>query len=320
MKYRVHKTKDYTTICNYHLRDKNLSLKAKGLLSLMLSLPDDWNYTVNGLVSITKENNAAIESTLAELKEYGYLIITKKLPNETKSGRFEYEYDIYEMPQVEKQGVEKQGVEIQGVEIQGVENHPLYKYTDNKILNNKILNNKVLNTHSIRGEQNFNIDEIIDYFNSLDLPLPKAKFTYLLLQQINELFKRGYAEPDIFAVFERVGESEYFKQPFSNGTKPTILWVTKLDNFEKILSGSFDYEKPAKEAEQKKPVYKRSQELIDWIASDHIAQIVDKNHPKLFDDAMKDGDMKVENLVYLIEYQMYSEEEKKQQQGVNNNG
>ena len=138
---RVNKTKDYTVMSNCHLRDKRISLKAKGLLSMMLSLPDEWDYSIAGLVAICKEEEAAMKSALKELKQGGYLIITKKKPNQTESGRFEYEYNIYEQPQevrleekqttgnqpsdkqaIEKQGVENQPLEIQPIEIQEVEN------------------------------------------------------------------------------------------------------------------------------------------------------------------------------------------------------
>lgn len=101
---------------NEHLKDKRLSLKAKGLLSVMLSLPDTWDYSISGLVAICKESETAVKSTLNELKSCGYLVVTKKMPNETESGRIEYVYDIFEKAQTEKQGVEKQGVENLGVE------------------------------------------------------------------------------------------------------------------------------------------------------------------------------------------------------------
>ena len=71
--FRINKTKNYTVMSNYHLQDKNLSLKAKGLHSYMLSLPDNWNYSVQGLVSISKEGVKAINSILKELKENYYL-------------------------------------------------------------------------------------------------------------------------------------------------------------------------------------------------------------------------------------------------------
>ena len=96
--FRVNHTSEYTVMSNTHLRDPNLSLKAKGLLSQMLSLPPEWDYTVAGLVSINREKETSINNALKELKENGYLVVTKLLPNETKTGRFVYVYDIYERP------------------------------------------------------------------------------------------------------------------------------------------------------------------------------------------------------------------------------
>jgi hypothetical protein len=135
--FRVNKDNNYITMSNYHLKDKRISLKAKGLLSQMLSLPDDWNYTINGLVSINKEEETSIKTTLKELQRFKYLIVTKQLPNETSSGRIEYIYDIFEKP---KQEGEKQEVENLGVEFLGVENQGLYNI-NNKIIKNKRINN-----------------------------------------------------------------------------------------------------------------------------------------------------------------------------------
>lgn len=93
---RVEKRKGYTIMSNYHLRDKNLSLKAKGLLSIMLSLPDEWHYNVRGLAAICKEGVTSISSTLKELEQWGYM--RRHQPN--TGGKFgEIEYIIYETPQ-----------------------------------------------------------------------------------------------------------------------------------------------------------------------------------------------------------------------------
>lgn len=146
---RVNKTKDYTIMSNYHLKEKDMSLKAKGLLSQMLSLPDNWDYTIKGLATINKETEGTIKNILEELKKFHYLVVTKKMPNETSSGRIEYVYDIYEKPFNKKQEGKKQGVEKQGVVFQGVEKQGVVFLgqlnTNNKILNNKILNNKSTN-------------------------------------------------------------------------------------------------------------------------------------------------------------------------------
>lgn len=153
---RVNKNKDYTTMSNYHFKDNRITLKAKGLLSQMLSLPEGWDYSIQGLVAINKENVSAIKSTLDELKQYNYLVITKKLPNETESGRIEYVYDVYEKP---KQEGKKQEVENLGVEFLGIEN-PIQYNTNNKITNNKI------NKYNIYGEfQNVKLTD--DEYNKL---------------------------------------------------------------------------------------------------------------------------------------------------------
>ena len=164
---RVNKTKDYITMSNHHLKEKQMSLKAKGLLSEMLSLPDNWDYSIQGLVAINKENECSIKATLDELKRFRYLIVTKKLPNETKSGRIEYIYDVYEKPkqEYEKQGVENLGVEFLGVENQALENQVQYNI-NNKILNNKILNNKILNNNKEIYKESFvkpNLEQVKQY-------------------------------------------------------------------------------------------------------------------------------------------------------------
>lgn len=92
---RVNNTKGFTVMSNYHFRDKEISLKAKGLLGLMLSLPSNWDYSINGLVTIVKENKAAVQSALKELEEHKYL---KRTRVQDETGRFDYVYDIYEKP------------------------------------------------------------------------------------------------------------------------------------------------------------------------------------------------------------------------------
>ena len=72
--FRIERTRDYTVMSNHHLRNGKLSLKAKGLLSMMLSLPEDWNYTTRGLAAICKEGVDAIGGALRELETAGYIV------------------------------------------------------------------------------------------------------------------------------------------------------------------------------------------------------------------------------------------------------
>lgn len=138
---KVEKTSNYTVMSNTHLKDRDLSMKAKGLLSIVLSLPDSWEYSISGLAALSAEKESAVKSALNELKDHGYLVVTKKMPNDTKSGRIEYEYTFFETPEKAKQEQEKQGVEILPLEILSVENQGQ--------LNTNLLNTNILNTNSI---------------------------------------------------------------------------------------------------------------------------------------------------------------------------
>lgn len=93
--FRVEKNREFVVISNKFLRNKEMSLKAKGLLALCLSLPEDWNYSLNGLVAICKESLTSIRSALKELEEFGHLKREKK---KDEKGQFIYEYILFEHP------------------------------------------------------------------------------------------------------------------------------------------------------------------------------------------------------------------------------
>jgi hypothetical protein len=95
--FRVERTRDYTVMSNHHLKNRMLSLKAKGLLSIMLSLPDEWDYTLRGLAAISKEGVDAIRQAILELEEAGYIVRARSRNDKGQlSGT---EYVIYEHPQ-----------------------------------------------------------------------------------------------------------------------------------------------------------------------------------------------------------------------------
>ena len=94
--FRVQKTKDFTVMSNHHLKNKDLSLRSKGLLSFMLSLPEDWDYSLKGLATLNKEGIDAIRSAINELEAFGY-IERSRVRNE-KGQLGENEYIIHELP------------------------------------------------------------------------------------------------------------------------------------------------------------------------------------------------------------------------------
>lgn len=162
-KFKVNKTKDYTIMSNYHLKEKNMSLKAKGLLSVMLSLPDNWDYSISGLVAISLENETSIKSALSELKKLGYLEVIKLMPNESETGRIDYIYNIYEKPKQEgkKQEVENLPLEILEVENQGQLNTN-NKYNNINIINTKKQNIDYINNNNKKERKKTSYDEILN--------------------------------------------------------------------------------------------------------------------------------------------------------------
>lgn len=93
--FKIEKQKNYTVMSNYHLQDRNLSYKAKGLLSFMLSLPEDWDYSLNGLVAVSKESKKAIRNILSELINKGYVV---REQGRGEKGYYKYDYIIREIP------------------------------------------------------------------------------------------------------------------------------------------------------------------------------------------------------------------------------
>ena len=240
MIFRVNKTRDYVVMSNRHFRDKNMSLKAKGLLSEMLSLPDDWDYSIAGLAAINKESVTSIKSALAELQDFGYLIIEKIYPDKSSSGRIEYVYNVYEYPQnqvvdnqpIEKQEIEKQGVENQPLENQSVENHSQYNIKKQNI-NNKNINNKVYNK----------AEEFKLLFNTICISLPQVR---LLTKKreghiktlLSTLEKSGCTPIE----FLKKVENSDFLSGRSGKWRATFDWIIQPSNAVKIIEGNYSGE------------------------------------------------------------------------------
>lgn len=148
---RVNKTKDYTVMANYHFRDKNLSLKAKGLLSMMLSLPNGWGYSVEGLAKLSSDGRASVMAALKELEKFHYLKRSQARDNSGKLG--EAIYDIFEQPWSEKPTTVKPTTEKPTAE-------------NRTLLNTNRLNTKVLNTNNkkVSKEQS---SKPVENFNSI---------------------------------------------------------------------------------------------------------------------------------------------------------
>ncbi len=195
---RTIKNENYTTMCNTHLRDKNLSLKAKGLLSMMLSLPDKWHYSVKGLEGICKESKNTINSVLNELEDNNYLVRRRRYCN-GKIG--EWEYIIFENNEnhdEELLHLKNEDLENEDLENEDLENRDVYKITKelstNRLNTNeyKEKNNKKESVNSVIAEYTENKDlqdalhGFVEMRNKARKPLT-ARAMKLSLNKLNEL-------------------------------------------------------------------------------------------------------------------------------------
>lgn len=144
--FRIEKTRDYTVMANHHLRNTKLSLKAMGLLSLMLSLPEDWDYTTKGLAKICKDGVDSICSTVNELEEHGY-VIRERIRN-AKGQLTDIQYTILEQPKPSQpgQGKPKQENPVLGNPVLGSPEQEEPEQGNPAQLNTKKSSNQGLNT------------------------------------------------------------------------------------------------------------------------------------------------------------------------------
>lgn len=190
--FKINKTQDYTVMSNYHLRDKNLSLKAKGLLSLMFSLPDDWDYSISGLEKILKEGRDSIMTALQELEEFKYL---KRESFRNDKGQYECTYNIYELPQIEENSQEKIKEETNTEKPSGENRVGLSDSENPTQINTK---NKITKTNN---KENI-IKEIVDYLNEKMGTKYRAS-TKSTASCINARLKEGYKVENFKTVIDK---------------------------------------------------------------------------------------------------------------------
>ena len=220
---RVNKTKNYTVLSNHHFKEKGMSLKAKGLLSLMLSLPDDWNYSVSGLVTLSKDGKDSVMSALAELEKFGYL---KRDRTTDSKGRFSgVEYNIYEEPQTEIPIADNQNSEKQDEEIQNSDNPPQL----NTKLTNNLNNKKLIESITKDGELNRLAIEDILSNNVKDYELKNLYVDYIEMRKgINAPLTRRGLEM-LITRCERLSE-------FNIGVQKALLETAIIHNWRNVYA------------------------------------------------------------------------------------
>lgn len=241
--FRVNKNKNYTVISNYHLRDLNLSLRAKGLLSLMYSLPDDWDYSIKGLAAICKEGEKSIRTVLTELEDAGYLTRTRV---QDDKGRFsDVVYDIFETPnQNDEESEENQGFEPCAQKRHVDERHVDDAHVEEGTqLNTNILNKELTNKESVEKEpedSTAQAKEVIEEYNSIcGWKLPKAIHVTEKRKRAIKARLKKYSREEIIKVFSLANESNFLCGDNDRGWKADIDWLLNENNMIKVLEGRY---------------------------------------------------------------------------------
>lgn len=223
---RVNKTADYTVMSNAHFREKGMSLKAKGLLSLMLSLPDSWDYSIAGLTTLSTDGKDSVMSGLNELEQFGYLIRTRTFD---EKGRFAgYDYDIFENPQTEKPYAENPNT---------VDPQTEKPYSENpQQLNTNLLSNNILSTK----KESTNYKAIIDCYNDTCVSLQSVKALSDSRKKAIKARLNTYSFEDIKTVFEKAEASDFLKGKNDRNWQANFDWLMKDSNFAKVLDGNYD--------------------------------------------------------------------------------
>lgn len=226
---RVHKSKNYTVMSNYHLRETRMSLKAKGLMSVMLSLPEEWDYSISGLVKICKEGRDSVTAALNELKDFGYLSVSK---SQGDDGKFIYTYNIYEFPinidNIQKPATEKP-LTVKPVMEKPLTENPEQLNTNNQLLNNKVLNNKDIG-QAVPDRLSNDIAEVVDYLNEKAGTHYKSS-TPKTRQLIKARSAEGFSVNNFKTVIDKKCAEWLGDAKMAKYIRPETLFGTKFESY-----------------------------------------------------------------------------------------
>ena len=204
---RINKDKNYTVMSNIHLQDKRLSFKAKGMLSVMLSLPPEWDYSIAGLSTLSTDKKDSVMTILGELEQYGYLVRTRL----TDKGKFTgWQYDIFEKPNTEKP--------------------PQLNTEPIKELNQSII-------QQISTEQ---VQAVVRLFNETCTSFSKVTAVSADRKKHISARLKQYGAEKIKLVFQKAEASSFLKGGNNRKWKANFDWLINETNFAKVLDGNYD--------------------------------------------------------------------------------
>ena len=250
--FKIHKNNGYTIMSNIHLQDMELSLKAKGLLSFMLSLPPTWDFTVEGLTKVVKEGYDAVDSAIKELINHNYVF---REESRREKGWFKYIYHIFENPEENYFKTQNPPVGEKRVPVEPLtENPEQNRYSNiNKINTNKdiidkidktqksktfeknithnILTKELIKEHYIDSDDemsSFNFDNLFNYYLSQGRSYQELFSSVHYI--VSRVVERNFVDEDGHEIINKFG---YFKNALESN-------FNKLDNLGKELYSDSD--------------------------------------------------------------------------------
>ena len=295
--FRVHKSENYTVLSNYHFKEKGMSLKAKGLLSLMLSLPDTWDYSAAGLVKLSKDGKDSVNAALKELEQFGYL---KRSQAFNENGTFGgYDYEIFEKPnadaKTEKPSTRKPKSVKPFAEKPSTENPPQ--------LSKKKSNKKELNTVLIKDEEERKKENVRTTYDGIingkifDDKVKAALYEFIKMRQMIKKPLTNFALDKII--------DKLYSFTYDTALQVEILEYSVVNNYPDIYNPKKGAKKPKAKTEASDNV---TQLFSDEIDEDDklqyftdVVRLTDNQVGKLLDImGLKMFDLYVDKLAHFI--------------------
>ena len=235
---RVEKNKNFTVMSNYHFKDKDLSWKAKGILSLMLSLPEDWDYSISGLATLSTDGVTATRTAIQELEKCGYLTRT---PVRQNGKIIDWDYIVYEYPQLEKLPLENLTVENLSVGFTPQLNTKELNTKEIKRTNNKNINPKqssglfpTKTSPTVETNHNDIVTEAVTHLNKV-LGTNYQTTTTSTVNSIKTLINKNYTLEDIKCVID-YKYKEWKGTDMEKYLRPNTLF--RLSKFESYINNA----------------------------------------------------------------------------------
>lgn len=255
--FNVHSTKDYAVVSTYHLQDKSLSLKAKGLLTILLTLPKDWEFSVENLSTLSNDGRTAVRTALQELEKHSYLVRKKAYLNNRIS---HMEYHIFETP-IDVEGrkillgsdfltLEKLTSGNKQISINTTNNNSNSTNKElNKDIKEPIEDIKNSNTHTGKKREKTlfpttdQVQEMIDYYRKTCTDLPQPRVINVDRRRLIKERLDTFGPEVVKEVIDKTANSNFLNGGGSTGWTADFNWIFKEKNFVKILEGNYDNRK-----------------------------------------------------------------------------